>query len=294
MNQLLTFDIGGSSIKTAIIKEDGTILKKDSFPVPPDFATCIETFVAKYDELKQDYQITGIAISAPGAVDSESGIINGLSAVLYIHGPNWKEILNKRTGLPIAIENDANCAALGEMYFGEGKDVQDLLYVVLGTGVGGAVIKERTLHKGTNLFGGEFGYMVLQPEPPLATWSEIASTVALSRHVNADFADKEYTTKEIFESYDNGEETFKKYVENFLRYNALGIYNLQYVYDPELILIGGGISQREQLPAELTPYLQQLLNHSGAEVLPTVKLGKFKDDANLLGAVANWLMQEVN
>src|SRR5699024_1216495 len=105
---------------------------------------------------------TGIAISAPGAV-TDGGMINGGSAIPYIHGPNIKAMIETRTGLTVHIENDANCVALAEIWKGAAKTKKDVAVVVIGTGIGGALVKDGVIHKGGNLHGGEFGYMILNP-----------------------------------------------------------------------------------------------------------------------------------
>ena len=101
-----------------------------------------------------------MALSLPGAVDSETGIIGGSSALDYIHGPNIKEELEKRLQVRVEMENDANCAALAEVWKGAASDVNDCCFIVSGTGIGGAVVKNKRIHKGQHLHGGEFGYMI--------------------------------------------------------------------------------------------------------------------------------------
>jgi predicted NBD/HSP70 family sugar kinase len=78
-----------------------------------------------------------------------------------LHGPNFKEIFSSATGLPVEIENDANCAALGEVWKGAAKENQNVMFAIIGTGIGGAVIKDRKIHKGAHSHGGEIGYMIL-------------------------------------------------------------------------------------------------------------------------------------
>ena len=102
--------------------------------------------------------VDGVAISAPGAVDDKKGIIGGCSAVPYIHDFFIQKELETLFELPVSLENDVNCAALAEVFKGAAKDVDHALFIVIGTGIGGAIIQNRKLHKGRNLFGGEFGF----------------------------------------------------------------------------------------------------------------------------------------
>ena len=158
MNNYMVFDIGGSAIKWSVITEKGDILISEKIEIAETIEEFFERLAGKVNELKNKYNLQGIALSAPGAVDNESGIIGGVSALPYIHGPNFKTILNEMTGLPVEIENDANCAALGECWLGAAKGENDSAFVVCGTGIGGAVVKDKKIHSGFHKNGGEFGY----------------------------------------------------------------------------------------------------------------------------------------
>lgn len=143
MNNYIVFDIGGSSIKWSIINLNGEFLENGKIAVPKTIDEFFQYIADKVNELKDKYQIKGAAISAPGAVDSVVGTIGGMSALPYIHGPNFKVILNQMTNLPIEIENDANCAALGECWRGAAMNANDSAFVVCGTGIGGAICKRK-------------------------------------------------------------------------------------------------------------------------------------------------------
>ena len=187
MKKFMVFDIGGSSIKWSVIKESGEFIESNKFIVPSNKDEFFYELAKITNEMKEKYEVKGIAISAPGAVDSETGIIGGLSAIPYIHGPNFKEILKKATNLNVEIENDANCAALGECWLGAGKENKDLAFVVCGSGIGGAIVKDKKIHGGIHKHGGEFGYCSinceLDGEPKFTSWSKAGSTTALAKNV---------------------------------------------------------------------------------------------------------------
>ena len=143
MRNFMVFDIGGSSAKWSIINEEGMIIKSDKIKIPHTADEFFNNLSTVTNNLKSEYDLKGIAISAPGAVDSDTGMIGGASAIPYIHGPNFKEILKNSTGLNVEIENDANCAALGECWLGAGKDNKALALVVCGAGLGGAIVKDQ-------------------------------------------------------------------------------------------------------------------------------------------------------
>ena len=150
-------DIGGTSIKVALSDELGNLIEKGHVSVADTFEELMGNIVTWVNVIKEKYEITGVAISSPGAVDSVTGIVGGASAVPCIHGPNWKEEIKNRLGLVASIENDANCAALAEVFNGSAKNIDSMMFVVCGTGIGGAIVRDGKIHHGKNLHGGEFG-----------------------------------------------------------------------------------------------------------------------------------------
>lgn len=290
MKSYLAVDIGGTYTKSGVIDEAGTILEVSKTRTPKSLAGLMN-LVADLHETHPGTE--GIAVSCPGAV-SENGVIHGTSALSYLHGPNIKQMMAERTGQHIFMENDANCAAYAEVWKGKAKMKQDVLVVVIGTGIGGAIVKDGRVHKGANLHGGEFGYMLIpsDSETGFDTWSDTGATGALIRkvsHLKQMKAD-ELSGEEIFSLAASGDPVCRREVAAFYRYIALGIYNLQYMYDPEVILIGGGISIRtdliQQINANMTEILQKL---PGSTIKPNIDTCEFLQHANLLGAVYGFI-----
>ncbi|MCD8027081.1 MAG: ROK family protein [Erysipelotrichaceae bacterium] len=285
-------DIGGTSLKVAIANND-ELLEKGKLPVRENFELFVEEIVNWVLKMKEKYDIEGLAFSAPGAVDTSTGIIGGASAIPYIHGPNFKEIFSNRLNVKVSIENDANCAALAEIYSGAAKGYQDVCFVVCGSGIGGAVIKDGLVHHGKHLHGGEFGYtIVCEENGDMPILSEVASTRSMVRYV-ADQLEGEWNGEKVFVEAENGNQICMGAIERFYHYLALGIYNIQYTYDPELIVIGGAISQREDLCDNISRHLDMILKEVGiAHIKPEVVSCKYSGDANLIGALVNY-RQEV-
>lgn len=297
MKNYIVYDIGGSSIKYAIMNHNGDFIKKGNYKTSnKDFDIFIKDMIDVAKKCKEEFKIEGVAISAPGAVDSETGLIHGACALPCIHGPNFKEIFKKELNLNLEIENDANCAALGELWIGAAKDSKDIAFVICGTGIGGAIIRERKIHKGKNLHGGEFGYMILdtiysQNRIDFKTWSELGSAGGLNTIVakRKDLNPKDIDGKQIFEMAENGDEICIEEIENFYFNNAKGIYNLQYIYDPEKILIGGAISEREDFIDKINENINFILSKiTDAKVKPIIERCKFGNDANLIGALFHY------
>lgn len=296
MDKFMVFDIGGSSVKWSVMDEKGQSIVSGKETVPETADIFFSQLVQVCKNQMRNYELKGIAISSPGAVDVETGIVGGASAVPYIHGPNFKEIFGTQTGLPLSIENDANCAALGESWLGAGKDYEDMAFVVCGTGIGGALIKSGKLHKGIHLHGGEFGYCILEIDPkaenPYRTWSRLGSTGALVRNYaeGASQPVDQLSGKIIFDKAQNGDELAQQSVEDFYRYMAMGIYNIQYSYDPAVIVIGGAISERKDFISNLKIAIDHIFD-CGAEgtIRPMVKCSEHGNNANKLGALKHFL-----
>lgn len=299
MRNFMVFDIGGSSIKWSVITEKGEFEEGNKFSCPKTADEFFSELIKIANEMKKKYNVKGIAISAPGAVDSDTGLIGGTSAIPYIHGPNFKEILKEGTGINVEIENDANCAALGECWLGAGKDNNDLAFVVCGSGIGGAIVKDKKIHVGIHKHGGEFGYCVmgyeLEETPKFISWSKIGSTKALAENVVKlkGLDEGDLNGEEVFELCDKGDEIARKEVDKYYFIMAMGIYNIQYTYDPEVIILGGAISERSNYIEEINERLD-IMTENGLEgvIKPKIKTCKYGNDANKLGALCNYLQRE--
>jgi len=298
MTNYMVFDVGGSMIKFAVMKDDGEFIEKGELPVSDsDFSLFQETIIETVLENKVKHHVAGIAFSCPGGVESDTGIIGGSSALPCIHGPNFKTIFSEATGLPVELENDANCAALGEVWKGAAKENENVLFTIIGTGIGGAIIKNRRIHKGANLHGGEIGYMVLQVvkedgKTAFQTWSQLAATGALVKNVakRKGMKPSELNGKVIFEKAAEGDEICLEEIDEFYLRLAQGIYNIQYVYDPEKIILGGAISNRDDLIEQIYKKIDLLLESvRAAKIRPIIESCQFKNDANLLGALYHYL-----
>lgn len=293
MKKYLAFDVGGTSVKYAIVDNEGNVYSPSKFKTP-------DTLEKMYQEMKNVYdhnsEVEGLALSMPGAVDSDGGIIYGSSAIDYIHGPNIKKQLSELVGKPVEFENDANCAALAEVWKGAARNEKDCCFIVSGTGIGGAVIKDRHVHHGNVLHGGEFGYMIMRYSPhdqKYYTWSDDGSTVAVVKRVAKELG-VDYKTldgKDIFDQADS-HPVYQKYVDKFYQTLAMGIYNLQYAYDPSMIIIGGAVSVRPELIDKVNEQLDIIFGQlSHAKVRPNIKVCEFGNDANMIGAVYHYMQR---
>lgn len=285
------FDIGGTGVKSALIGIDKQVRHKKEIPTP----ATLEGLMAFIEEtLAQDPRITAISCSFPGAIDRVTGHIQGFSAVPYIHGFSWYELLSNYN-LPVFLENDANCVGLSQLAVDEG--VQNILCVVCGTGIGGAVIVNRQLIRGPKSYGGEFGYMLINGmgQPP-QNWSQLASTGSLVRRVEAQHpqtAGQMWSGRTIFEAAATGNQVCQEAITTMVTNLAIGLLNLYYCFDPEVIYIGGGISQNSDFITMLQNCLEDLVyQRLDYPQVPRVEACYYHQDANLVGAYMNTLVGE--
>lgn len=192
------------------------------------------------------------------------------------------EIKNK-FNLPVAIENDANCAALAEIFYGK-VDKNYLAFLIIGSGIGGAITKSGKIIKGKSLEAGEFGYMLLKNEEGnFDNFSKLATLPNIRRKMIKKYGIDE-STYLIFDKYMQKKEPHFTEVDQMFTYLAMGIYNIFYTVNPEIIYLGGAISSDERFVREIKNRLNTgVFKSIDIEISPE----SFFNDNNLYGAYAN-------
>lgn len=284
---IATVDIGGTGIKFATMSKEGKILDKQEIATPDDLDGLLDWL--KLLLSKRDYQ--GIAMSVPGAVDRKTGTIGGISAVPYIHGFSWYDKLASYE-LPIHLENDANCVGLSELL--AHPELENAACVVIGTGIGGAMIVNGRLHRGKHHLGGEFGYMTtLAPAEKLNNWSQLASTGNMVRYLAEKSGQTDWNGRKIYQEAEAGNTLCQEAIERMNRNLAQGLLNIQYLFDPDVISLGGSISQNktfiEGVRSAISYYVDRYEEYS---VTPEIVACTYQGEANLYGALVNWLQEE--
>lgn len=280
--RLIVFDIGGTTVKRGIW-EHQRLSEVSSFPTPATFDGLLEKMASSMH--RNDRQFTGIAVSAPGAVDQEQRKIRGISAVPYIHQRPLFDELEQYFDLPVMIENDANCAGIAEVELCVGKEAQNIAFVVLGTGVGGALFVKRKLYKGSHLFGGEIGLLKSQNDQ---TFSQ-NGTLVKAANIYSEQTNSCVDGKALYALEENGNVLATMLLDKMHEIMANNLYSLQVMFDPELIVLGGGISGQPALADELSKRLFEQLKKEGIEeIMPSIKCCSFHNDANLIGAALNF------
>lgn len=289
MKTYLTLDVGGSAIKYALIQENLIIIKKSSVPTPMDtLENFIETIGQIYDKYKD--QIDGMAISMPGIIDPERGYQYTGGALRYITNLETVKVLKERCPTNITIGNDAKCAANAEIGFGNLQDIQDGAVVILGTGIGGCLIKDHQVHTGKHFSAGEFSFIKTNNHDTFSwdnAWSTRCGIQGLLERVQEQLeTDQQLTGIEIFDMANQGNEKVIAGINEFAREVAMQIFNVHIIFDCEKVAIGGGISAQPLLIQLINDNLNEIYDHLGFDVFhPEIVACKFRNDANLIGAL---------
>lgn len=279
---IAVFDIGGSAVKYGLWKNE-KLEQTSSFPTPENF----EDLKDNLNKVIKSYRekVDGVGFSAPGAVNVKERRIDGISAVPYIHERPIFDQLEESLGLPITIENDANCAGICEVEIGAGKGSDSAVFIVIGTGIGGSIFINGKIYKGAHLFAGELGLMQSTNGKSLS-YNGTASNVAsrFSKKIN-----RKITGKELYELSDTGNKEAILALEQMYDYIAEAVYNIQVSIDPQVIIFGGGISARPELVGEISKRYKKLTEKFEIPMLDAdLRACQYQNDANLIGAALNF------
>lgn len=261
---VLGVDIGGTTVKIGLLSTEGekldlweipTRTENDGVNILPDISSSIKTKLA---EKKIDVnQVEGIGIGAPGAVSSDGVIYQAVN--LGWHQMDVAGTLSEATGLPVRAGNDANVAALGESWKGGGQGYSNMLLITLGTGVGGGIIVDGKILNGATGSGGEIGHIHLNDGEPEACgcgnhgcfeqYASATGALRLARRkleatdAPSVLRGKDYSCKDIFDAAKNGDEVASEIAKEYGSFLGKGTAAVACVTNPEIIVIGGGVSK---------------------------------------------------
>lgn len=297
-------DIGGTTVKIGLFKTDGELVDKweikthtenQGEAVLPDIAVSLKE---KMQEREMDAaQVSGIGIGLPAPVD-ENGIVKNSANI----GWGYKEVtreMEELTGMKVASGNDANVAALGEMWLGAGRGHKNLIMVTLGTGVGGGIIVNGQPLIGAHGAGGEIGHLCMNYEESevcgcgnkgcLEMYASATGVVRLAgRRLGADdspssLREGELSAKAVFDALKEGDPVAGEIVEEFASYLGHGLANIAAVTDPSVIVIGGGVSKAGSI---LLGYIEKYFQEKAFFANKDTKfvLAELGNDAGICGA----------
>lgn len=282
--KILSMDIGGSSIKYGILDENRNIISQDKIKTPLDN---LESFYQVLDSIIPK-DIDGIAISMPGVIDSNNGIALSGGALVYIVEEPIMKKLEERYKVPVWVGNDAKCAALAEVGYGALMDVDDAVVIILGTAIGGCIVKDKKAHYGKRFSSGEVSSIIISNEYPVKeenSWYAINGIQGLLRMVQKYLeTDSYYTGEEIFDMAEQGNQKVLKALDEFCFNIAIQLFNIQTIFDPEKIAVGGGISVQPLLIQKINEQYKKLCALNNPIYPISIVPCKFRNNANLLGA----------
>ena len=288
--KILAIDIGGTSIKLCISDEKGTISEFQEYDAEAKkggshLVECLIQFV-----MENYAGFEAIGISTAGRVNSKTGsIIYANENIPNYTGMNLKNIFEEKFNVPVSVENDGNSAALGELYFGAGKELKDFLCLTFGTGIGSGTVINSTVYRGFNEYAAEFGHIILHPGGKKCScgsagcYEMYGSTTALVK--KAKDIDKKYMNgRIIFEGLEQGDIHLEKVLNDWILDVAYGLVSLIQLFNPPVIIIGGGVMEQDRLVALVSNKVKELsLGNSNKVEIIRAKLG---NKAGLLGAVS--------
>lgn len=310
---LIGIDLGGTTTKIAFVSHEGDIMQKWSIPtdVSDKGKHIVPNIIASLKKTMTDSgytkdQFMGIGMGTPGAVDIENGTVIGAFNLNWKTTQHVRDEIQAAIGLQLVLENDANVASLGEFWKGAGEKDEDVIFVTLGTGVGGGVIAGGRLLHGVNGGAGELGHITVQPNGYLCTcgkrgcleqYSSATGIVHVAKDMAAEFTGKsrlkelfdnheEVTSKMVVYLADNGDILANRIVDRVSFYLGLALANCANTLNPANIIIGGGVSAAgNTLLGPTTRYFQEN-TFPAVRDSTRIKLAQLGNDAGAIGAAS--------
>lgn len=303
-------DLGGTNIAAGIVSEEGKLIRKKSIPTlrQRDYTEILKDMGKLCLDILKDegislQEVHSIGVGSPGTPDPENGILVYSNNLVFRNVPIRAE-LQKYIHLPVYLENDANCAALGEAIAGAAKGYKNSVTITLGTGVGSGIVIDGKIFSGSYYGGAEIGHHLVVINGEQCTcgrkgcWEVYASATALIRE--ARIAAAKYPESQVyqlvggdisrmdakipFDAAQNGDEIGQELVKNYIQYLGIGIGNVINILQPEVVVIGGGVcAQGNYLINPLKEIVQEEVY--GTEPLKTkLCIAQLGNDAGIIGA----------
>lgn len=303
-------DIGGTSIKGAVVNDTGKVLTRFAMDVNKNASgedevnRFCDVMIKSINDYDSSIKLEGIGIGMPGILDMDKGVVITSPNLPKWNGLHISKLISKRMGLPVYINNDANVATLGEARFGSGKEYSNLIMLTLGTGVGGGIIIDNKLYDGNRHQGAELGHMVIRVNGEKCgcgrrgCFEAYASATALIRDTKKEMdkcpdslmhdVSKELgkiNAKVVFEASRRGDKAAIRVMKRYVKYLSEGILNYCNIFRPEVVLLSGGVANEgDYLLDQVRHYLK---NHKyGMKGSPKVdlKVASLGYDSGKIGA----------
>jgi glucokinase len=295
-------DIGGTKLALGVVDDDGRVIEKAE--VPTDVARGFDHAMREISTLlcgcaqRAGVKLHGIGIGCTGQVDAVTGMLGEVHNLPGWKGGNPVFSLSREFGVSVALENDADAAALGELYWGSGKSHMPMIYVTVGTGIGVSVILDGKIYRGAGQCHPEIGHQMIDPSGPLCScgargcWESLGSGPAIVAWIESN-APKSYaleglTAREACGRAVAGDEWARRAVERTGYYLALGLANLVNIFAPQTIVLGGSVMKSAPL---FLPRIQQVVREN-CQLVPheqiEITLASLGHEVGLIGAAQVW------
>ncbi|MFI3252784.1 MAG: ROK family protein [Eubacteriales bacterium] len=244
MDPVCCFDVGGTAIKTGVIDSQGRLLFQESIPTPQNLgAEGIVTAICKeVEKIRNLENFSAISVSTAGIVEPKEGkILYANERIPHYTGCQLSDTITQRTALPCYVENDVKAAALGEMWKGSGQNLDHFLCLTIGTGIGLAIVTEGKIYRGNSQLACYGGEMLMGTDK----YENFASTFSLLALYQKECG-KHYSGKEFFLHLSQEQPLAKKLFTEYIGHLVTGILNFVYLFDPGTVLLGGGISEKNE------------------------------------------------
>jgi glucokinase len=297
-------DVGGTKIAAGLVSPEGELLSEVRYPTANVREELLSTIAEAITEVKRGYEVGGVCLAVPGFILARENKVLSAANLEAIEGIPLKDELGDRTGLPVTVENDANAAAWGEFRFGVGKDVDDLVFVTLGTGVGGGIISHGVLLRGARGMGGELGHITVQPAGPRCGCGNrgcleaLASGTAIEQRAREVADERPHSALrklateraplggDVLDLARIGDEAAIEVLREAGTWLGIGLATYINIFDPEVIAIGGGVSEAGDLVSEPARRELQLRSHSPSRDLVEIRAASLGAEAGMVGAAA--------
>jgi glucokinase len=297
-------DVGGTKIAAGVVSPSGDILNEVRYPSAGPRERLLSTIARAVNEVRDGFEVGGICLAVPGTVSTAENKIIDAPNLHAIEGVPLKDELEERTGLSTTVENDANAAAWGEFRFGAGSEATHLVFITLGTGVGGGVVSHGVLLRGAQGAGGELGHITIQATGPRCGCGNhgcleaLASGTAIARRArevaseNPDSAlgrlavERMVLGEDVAELAREGDEAARSVLEETGRWLGIGLAGYVNVFNPEVIAVGGGAARAGELILEPARKEVRLRAMSPGRDLVEIKPATLGARSGVLGAAA--------
>ena len=293
-------DIGGTTVKIALLNIEGEILVSDKYsvnfdnyetPILSTVLKSIDTFIDKYN-IKS---FEGIGVSATGQVDVNTGTVVGTGGnIKNYEGAQIKKEIEAKYNVKTTVINDANAAVLGELFLGKGRGYKNIVMITVGTGIGGGIVVNGEILNGYLGIGGELGHFSINNKGIKCScgnngcYERYASMTALIKRVEDELSIKGINGKGIFDKV-HYDKDLRDIVDSWINDISDGLVSLVHIFNPQIILIGGAVSEQKEL------FIDKVKEKVKAKVMINfaknleVEGAKLKNDAGVVGALYNYL-----